>query len=83
MNQSEGVPPDLGAELTELAARVAMACQDISDVDRALYIENQCALLLRRNPRLQPTKLCLFFGLAVGSALERVESHLIDISGGE
>lgn len=77
------IHPDLGSELTELAAQIAMKLQDVADIDRALFIEHQCAQLLKRHPRLQATKLCLFFGLAVGSALERVESHLIDISGGE
>ena len=78
-----GLHADVGSEITELAAIVATKLQDVSDIDRALYIEQQCARLLQRHPKLQPTKLCLYFGLSVGSALERVESHLIDISGGQ
>jgi hypothetical protein len=76
-----GLWPDMGSEISELAAQCAVKLQDVSDIERALFIEEQCAALLKRRPNVHPTKVCLYFGLAVGSALERVESHLIDVSG--
>jgi hypothetical protein len=77
------LPRDVGEHMRSEAAWIATQMLNIAPDEKQIFLESRALRFLQAYPGLEAVKLVFYLGLAIGSALERVETVSLPLSQGE